>query len=171
MMAAVGVAWGIFDSLKADAPAVTAPSPAVPPTAGATTSSPPAPPELPSGVARIVRLAVSAANADGSLDDGERAVILDHARRAGVAADVDHELQVTRPLADIVRGVSADAERRDLYTLAFAIVRADETVSGAERIYLAQLGHALGLDAATTAQLERQATTAIDGAGPAGQAP
>jgi uncharacterized membrane protein YebE (DUF533 family) len=170
-MAAVGVAWGVFDSLKADAPAPAAPLPTVPPTSVAPAASPVAPPELPSGVARIVRLAVSAAKADGSLDDAERAVILDHARRAGIAADVDRELQVTRPLADIVRGVSADAERRDLYTLAFAIVRADETVSGAERIYLAQLGHALGLDSATTAQLERQAATAIDGAGPAGQAP
>ena len=39
--------------------------------------------------------------------------------------------------------------------LAFTIVRADETVSGAERIYLAQLAHQLGLDAATAARLEQ----------------
>ena len=47
--------------------------------------------------------------------------------------------------------------------LAFTIVRADDTVSGAERIYLAQLAHALGLDAATAASLEQQTATAIDG--------
>jgi uncharacterized membrane protein YebE (DUF533 family) len=43
-------------------------------------------------------------------------------------------------------------------------VRADESISGAERIYLAQLAHALGLDAATAAALEQQTATAIDGA-------
>ena len=50
--------------------------------------------------------------------------------------------------------------------LAFAIVRADEGVSGAERIYLAQLAHALGLDAAAAAALERETAAAIDAAGP-----
>ena len=39
--------------------------------------------------------------------------------------------------------------KHELYILAFTIVRADENVSGAERIYLAQLAHQLGLDAAT----------------------
>ena len=59
-----------------------------------------------------------------------------------------------------------------MYVLAFSIVRADETVSGAERIYLAQLAHALGLDAAAAAALEQQTATAIDGeAGMAPQAP
>ncbi len=52
--------------------------------------------------------------------------------------------------------------------LAFTIVRADDAVSGAERIYLAQLAHALGLDAATAAAMEQQTATAIDSAtGPA----
>ena len=60
--------------------------------------------------------------------------------------------------------MTADADRRDLYVLAFTIVRADETVSGAERIYLAQLAHALGLDPATAAALEQQTAAAIDGA-------
>ena len=60
--------------------------------------------------------------------------------------------------------MTADAARRDLYVLAFTIVRADETVSGAERIYLAQLAHALGLDPATAAVLEQQTVAAIDAA-------
>jgi uncharacterized membrane protein YebE (DUF533 family) len=51
-----------------------------------------------------------------------------------------------------------------MYALAFAIVRADEAVSGAERVYLAQLAAKLGLDAATTARIESEAAAAIDAA-------
>ena len=49
------------------------------------------------------------------------------------------ELQQPRPLAEIVAGVSDPAQRATLYVLAFSMVRADEQVTGAERIYLAQL--------------------------------
>ena len=152
VMAAVGVAWGIYDSLKAGQPAAAGPVP------------PPAPLVLPPDVARVVRLAVSAARADGALAEAERAAILRHATEAGIAAHVDAELAAPRALAEIVAGVTADADRRDLYVLAFTIVRADETVSGAERIYLAQLAHALRLDPATAAALEQQTVAAIDGA-------
>jgi uncharacterized membrane protein YebE (DUF533 family) len=37
-------------------------------------------------------------------------------------------------------------------------------VSGGERIFLAQLAHALGLDPATTARLESEAAARIDAA-------
>ena len=40
--------------------------------------------------------------------------------------------------------------------LAFTIVRADETVTGAERIYLAQLAHQLGLDPAAVRAIETE---------------
>ena len=136
VMAAVGMAWGLYDSLKHQA------------------AAPPA-----------------AAGADGTVADEERALILQHARQAGVEALVDEELRARRPLAEIVAGVAGDAERRDLYVLACTIVRADEAISGAERIYLAQLAHALGLDVATAAALEQQTATAIDGPpGPVPQA-
>jgi len=46
--------------------------------------------------------------------------------------------------------------------LAFTIVRADEHVSGAERIYLAQLAYQLGLDDATTQALETDTAAKID---------
>lgn len=117
----------------------------------------------------MVRLAASAAGADGHIGDSERALLLQHAREAGVEGLVDEELRLRRPLAEIVAGVSTDSDRRDLYVLAFAIVRADETISGAERIYLAQLAHALGLAAPVAAALEAQTAVAIDGA--AGPAP
>jgi uncharacterized membrane protein YebE (DUF533 family) len=52
--------------------------------------------------------------------------------------------------------------KADLYTLAFTLVRADESVTGAERIYLAQLAHQLGLDATAAARLESEAAAHID---------
>ena len=116
-------------------------------------------------VARVIRLAVSAAKADGTLSDSERAMILDRAREAGLESVVETELATTRPLAEIVRGVTDPQIKKDLYVLAFAIVRADETVSGAERIYLAQLAHQLGLDAASVTSLESETSANIDSQG------
>jgi uncharacterized membrane protein YebE (DUF533 family) len=170
VMAAVGVAWGIYDSLRQQQ---TGPAVAQMP-AGASGGVPPpptAPPlALPDSVARVVRLAASAANADGTLSAAERVAIDTRAREAGVALPTDEQLLAPGPLADIVAGVSSDQERRDLYVLAFAIVRADEAVTGAERIYLAQLAHALGLDAATASAIERDTAAAIDASGGAAPA-
>ena len=145
LLGAAGVVWGIYDSMKtpgaSGAPtAVGAPPPipgaASPSTASDMVSSEP----IDLDVLRIVRLAVSAARADGTLLPAERALILSHAREAGVESIVEAEL--------------AHA--------AFTIVRADEHVSGAERIYLAQLAHQLGLDRATVASLEGDTATRID---------
>ena len=71
------------------------------------------------------------------------------------------ELPLAKRLAEIVSGVHDPQLRADLYTLAFTIVRADEGVSGAERIYLAQLAHHLGLDPATRDRLEQEAAAKI----------
>ncbi len=169
-----GVAWGIYDTLKAQhTPA--APVPGVPdvphvPAAGFG-AVPPVPqvPPLPAAfdaaldpVARVIRLAVSAAKADGSLADDERAMIMARAKEAGLEAVVEAELAQSRPLADIVRGVTDPQLKQELYVLAFTIVRADESVSGAERIYLAQLAHQLGLDPASVASLETETAAKID---------
>lgn len=183
LLAAAGVAWGIYDSLKAGGVAGaggTTPPPAtpVPPVPGVATpwpadlaraamatpvaAVPPVPSTMPAEVLRVVRLAVSAARADGTLSAEERALILEHARAAGVEAEASRELDHPHPLADIVRGVDGESARHDLYVLAFTIVRADESVTGAERIYLAQLAHQLGLDAATTARLEAETMARID---------
>jgi uncharacterized membrane protein YebE (DUF533 family) len=113
-------------------------------------------------VARIIRLAVSAAKADGTLSEQEREVIMSRAREAGLESVVEAELINTRPLADIVRGVIDPDMKKELYVLAFTIVRADESVSGAERIYLAQLAHQLGLDAAAAQALETETSNKID---------
>jgi uncharacterized membrane protein YebE (DUF533 family) len=113
-------------------------------------------------VARVIRLAVSAAKADGALSADEQALIMDRAKQVGLESAVEAELSQTRPLADIVRGVSDPQMKRELYVLAFTIVRADESVSGGERIYLAQLAHQLGLDPASVASLETETAAKID---------
>jgi len=167
LIGAAGVAWGIYDTLKAkDQSAIMVPGvPGVPEVPGVKGAIPPIPSAIEAAldpVARIIRLAVSAAKADGTLSDQERAAILAHAREAGLESVVEAELAQTRQLADIVRGVTDPAIRKDLYVLAFAIVRADETVSGAERIYLAQLAHQLGLDPAAVQAIEAETSSKID---------
>ena len=89
-------------------------------------------------------------------------MIMDRAREAGLESIVEIELNQTRALSDIVRGVTDPAVKNDLYVIAFAIVRADESVSGAERIYLAQLAHQLGFDAAAVQAIEIETASKID---------
>jgi hypothetical protein len=118
---------------------------------------------------RIVRLAISAAHADGAMNDRERAAVIQKAVDAGVGDIVERELQSPRPLAEIVSGVTDEATAATLYVLAFTILRADEQVTGAERIYLAQLANILHLDAATVVALEKDTGERIDALGDQGQ--
>lgn len=167
LLAAAGVAWGLYEAARSTpgpTPAAPLPAPTVPlpPLPGAT--APAAVPATTSGdgLIRLVRLTISAARADGNLSLEERGAILEQARRVGLESEVAAELQQPRPLAEIVGGVTAPALKADLYRLAFSIVRADEAVSGAERIYLAQLAARLGLEASATAAIEREAAAGID---------
>jgi len=163
VLAAAGVAWGIYDSMKG------ANVPGVPMGAGASVPGATVPPipvlpaDLPSPVMQLIRLAVSASRADGELTAVERDAILARAKAAGLDAIIEPELtQTSRPLSEIVQGVTDPAARKEFYTLAFTIVRADEVVTGAERIYLAQLAHRLGLDPAAVAAIEAETTAQID---------
>lgn len=166
VLAAAGVAWGIYDSMKgANVPGGAT----VPMGAGANVPGVTVPPipvlpaELPDPVLQMIRLAVSASRADGELTAQERTLILERATAAGLEAVIEPELaQTSRPLTEIVRGVTDPTAKKEFYTLAFTIVRADETVTGAERIYLAQLAHQLGLDPATVAAIEAETTAKID---------
>lgn len=180
VLAAAGVAWGIYDSMQgANVPGgatVSASaaegrsgetSPKLAGVSGASVGGPPPipvlPADLPNPVLQMIRLAVSASRADGELSAAEREQILARATAAGLEAVIEPELtQTSRPLAEIVEGVTDPAARREFYTLAFTIVRADEVVTGAERIYLAQLAHRLGLDPATVAAIEVETTSKID---------
>ncbi len=125
--------------------------------------------QIPEGAARLVRLTIAAARADGTLTDAEQAAILQHARAANAESLVQAEIDRPTPLARIVEGISDAQQRADLYLLAYGIVRADESVSGSEQIFLAQLGSLLGLDRLTINRLEREAAARIDEA--AGEGP
>lgn len=111
---------------------------------------------------RMIRLTIAAARADGALTDQERDTLLAGARQHGIEDVVRSELERPVPLAAIARGVGDPIAREKLYQMAFGIVRADATVTGGERIFLASLAAALGLDAATVARLESESAGAID---------
>jgi len=180
LLAAAGVAWGIFETLQGQggqgqasgqwgggaAPAGAQPvmSGPVPPLPGSTAAS-----DLDAEALRFVQLAISAATADGVMSDKERAAVLQQAQSAGVGDVVERELNHRRPLAEIVAGVTGQAQSATLYVLAFTVLRADEQVTGAERIYLAQLAHLLNLDPATVQRLEKDAGERIDALSDQGQ--
>ena len=170
LLTAAGVAWGIFETLQQQGGNGSIGSNGVPPTTSSTATAPLPPlPVMDSGgspvsdhAMQIVRLAISAAHADGSVSEQERNAILDQARIAGVGQVVEQELTQPRPLAEIVAAVTDDTHRATLYVLAFGILRGDEQPSGAERIYLAKLAHLLGLDPKAVQQLEENAGKRID---------
>jgi len=187
LLTVAGVAWGIFETLQGSGAPATAGSSGAwgSPGSGAGLASPgstaagtgmgtpgvPVPPlpnvtgaaaAVPPDALRMIRLAIAAAAADGSFTDADRATILDQARGAGAEHLVETEIAQPRPIAEIVAGISDAAQRATLYVLAFGIIRADEGVSGAERIFLAQLANQLGLDPATVQKLESDASARID---------
>lgn len=166
LLTIAGVAWGVVEAASQPGG-----GPAAGPAPGGTAPPPPStPPPMPAAagaredVLRLVRLAISAARADGDLSLEERGRILAQAREAGVEELVVPELQSPRSLPEIVAGVTDPRLAAELYTLAFTIVRGDENVTGAERVYLARLAQHLGLDAATASRLEGEAAAGIDAA-------
>jgi uncharacterized membrane protein YebE (DUF533 family) len=173
LLAAAGVAWGLYETwqhgqAQAGSPVSAPPRPPGPaaprPMMAVAASETGLPPE----VLRLLRLMISAARADGEIGDVERERILREAREVGAESVVARELEVRRTVAEVVAGATDPQLKEQLYSLAFAIVRADETVTGGERIYLAQLANQLGLDAAAVARLEAEAAAHIDRASPPG---
>lgn len=173
LLTAAGVAWGIYETMQqsggigsmgsgGSGGLSSMNSPGSGSTSAAGFAGSPTTNDISPEALRIVRLAISAAYADGSVSDTERAAILDQAKTAGVSGIVDAEMQQPRPLADVVAGVSDAAQRATMYVLAYSMVRGDEQPSGAERIYLAQLANLLGIDVATVQELEQKAASRID---------
>ena len=155
LLGAAGLAWGVWETLQAKAggPGGVSPVPPTPPTF----PPPPAPAlaipargaavaelALPPEALRLVRLALSAARADGVLSDGEREALLAVARAEGAEDAVAAEIARPTPLSEVLRDAPPSGGE-ELYVLAFTIVHADEGVSGSERVYLAHLASRLGL--------------------------
>ena len=162
LLTVAGVAWGIFETIQGSQGSQGSLGsqgsfnvPPLPNASGAAAA-------IPSDALRMVRLAIAAAGADGSFTDQDRATIVAQAKGAGAEHLVEAEISRPRPVSEIVAGVTDPAQRATLYVLAFGIIRADEGVSGAERIFLAQLAHQLGLEPATVQKLEADASARID---------
>ena len=168
LLAAAGVAWGLYETWQGQqapgATAGTSPTGAPPPLPVAGAAAPADESGLPAPVLQLLRIMISAARADGELGPAERERILAEAREVGAEAFVQRELDSPRPLGELVAGVTDPQFKEQLYTLAFTIVRADESVTGGERIYLAQLANRLGLEAPAVARLEGEAAARIDAA-------
>ena len=174
LLTAAGVAWGIYETLQRRADQPPAADGGVPASPAGSGSVPPLPGQAVAAnedrdALRLVQLAISAANADGVMSEKERAAVVQQAQAAGVGDIVQRELNHPRPLTEIVSGIADSAQRATLYVLAFTVLRADEQVTGAERIYLAQLAHLLSLDPATVQKLEKDAGERIDALGDQGQ--
>jgi uncharacterized membrane protein YebE (DUF533 family) len=168
LLTAAGVAWGIYETMQQSGGFTGSTGSMGSGGSGSSGGSSSAGSQNVSPEAlRIMRLAISAAYADGSVSDIEHAAILDQAKTAGVAQIVEAEMQQPRPLAEIVSGVNDAAQRATMYVLAYSMVRGDEQPTGAERIYLAQLANLLGLDVATVQELEQKAASRIDAQQPA----
>ncbi|MEQ1757110.1 MAG: DUF533 domain-containing protein [Vicinamibacterales bacterium] len=169
ILTAAGLAWGAYESWQASQSA-RAGAPVTPSRAAGIPPIPPIPGSVPGVVpasdpvqtVRLMRLAMAAANADGSLTEPERTALAARAREAGASEALVNDLSRPAVLADIVAGVSDAREKATLYVLAFTIVRADEQVSGSERIFLAQLANLLGLDPQVVSGLEKSVADSID---------
>jgi uncharacterized membrane protein YebE (DUF533 family) len=114
---------------------------------------------------RAVRVMIAAARCDGQLGEEELGEMLSQAKDIGLEKQMRAEWQSPRTLAEICNGVSDPEQKRDLYVLAFTVLRADDEVSGAERIFLTQLAARLALTPEAAAGIERDIARKIDQAG------
>ena len=189
LLAVAGVAWGLWETAQQQsavsaAPAVRplatppplpqggllVPPPVPPDMAPVATVIPPPLPQSPvpvtaasvqPDVLRVLRLTLAAARADGTLEPRERDAILARAKEIGAEPLIAAEVDRPKDLGEIAGDVEDQRMRQDLYTLAYAIVRADEQVSDRERTWLSDLAGHLRLDAGTVAGLEQQAASRI----------
>lgn len=103
----------------------------------------------------LVRAMISAARADGHIDEAERGRILDRAKLAGFGADVEQflneELSTPVDLDALVLAAKSEEQRVELYTASRLAIDPD---TRAERGYLDLLAGRLGLPDALIDQIE-----------------
>ena len=103
----------------------------------------------------LVRAMISAARADGHIDEAERGRILDRAKLAGFGADVEQflneELSAPVDLDALVLAAKSEEQRVELYTASRLAIDPD---TRAERGYLDLLAGRLGLPDALIDQIE-----------------
>jgi uncharacterized membrane protein YebE (DUF533 family) len=164
-------AWGLGELLNRRGPESVTRAPEIPTAPTTRTSPAPTSPaerrrddggELSPDMLRLVRLTIAATLCDGRISGQEKARLVADAKAANIERLVQSELDRPRSLDELCAGVDDAAHARDLYTLAFAVVRADEGVSPVERRWLEDLAARLGLDRDATAELESAAIERID---------
>lgn len=180
LLGLAGLAVGAYQIFKdKSGSSAPAPQPVVPGTRVVDSAGRPLPafpdrglPSLPASAERItsvddmplraVRVMIAAARCDGQLGEEELGRLMSHAKDGGLEERMRAEWQEPRPLAEICAGVSDPAQKRDLYVLAYAVLRADEEVSGAERVFLAGLAARLNLSKEQVAAIEGETARRID---------
>jgi uncharacterized membrane protein YebE (DUF533 family) len=181
LIGAAGLAWGAYEHFKDRTPSVmttvegggfASSSPPPIPRASPATSPPALSPSIPAAadapapsgpdaLRRLVALSFAAARADGDLGEEEYGEILRSAREHNAVDLVREELDQRRSLQEIVAGANDPKLRSDLYGLAYGIVRADGSVSPAERKWLHELASALSLDSESASRIEQETADRI----------
>lgn len=111
----------------------------------------------------VLRAMIAAAAADGRIDEGERTRILGTLKSAGIDGEGVHlvEAELSRPAsaAELAASVKTPEAAIQVYTAARRIITPN-TVE--ERVFLAHLSGALGLDPRIVAQIDAAASGVVD---------
>lgn len=109
----------------------------------------------------LIRAMIAAAKADGHIDDGERALIMDKVKAADVsgeaAAFIDQELASPTDLDSLIAAARTEEQKVELYTASRLTIEPD---SRAERGYLDLLAGRLGLPDALVDHIEATVSSA-----------
>jgi uncharacterized membrane protein YebE (DUF533 family) len=104
----------------------------------------------------LLRAMISAAKADGQIDQAEMQQVIGRLAADSVTAEekqfVLDEMAAPINLAALAADVRSPAQAAEVYAASLLAIHAD---TDAERAYLAELASALGLDAATVTELHR----------------
>lgn len=109
----------------------------------------------------LVKAMIAAARADGQIDDGERAVILDKIRLSGLGDEAERFIaeELKRPLdiEELVASATTEEQKVELYTASRLTIDPD---TRAERGYLDLLAGRLGLPEQLVAHIEATVASA-----------
>ena len=109
----------------------------------------------------LIRAMIAAAKADGHIDDGERALIMDKMKAADVSGEavafIEKELASPTDLDSLISAAKTEEQKVELYTASRLTIEPD---SRAERGYLDLLAGRLGLPDALVDHIEATVSSA-----------
>ncbi len=105
----------------------------------------------------LIRSMIAAANADGHIDENERARIMSKLNRSGMSGEeksfIVKELDTPQPIDTILQGVTSSKMAEMVYTVSLMAIELDEEI---EFDYLRKLGRKLSLDGAAISRIHEQ---------------